>query len=146
MKENQVSYLRFARNLHPFQPARMAPALAFRRELLRGILRVVDQYIRSLSELPKILVKLRHARLIVGGVDHRAARSVHAIAQASLGMVQKSGSDLGAVDLPFVIAVDFMKFARRRHQADFHRKVRFGELRFKHSSKTLGAEVLRLEA
>src|SRR5271154_1179998 len=38
-----------------------------------------------------------------------------------------------------------MKFAGRGHQADFHRKVRFGELRFKHSSKTFGAEVFRLE-
>src|ERR1700733_9808747 len=145
MKKNKVSHLRFARNLHAFQPTRMTPAFAFRGQLLRRILGVIYQYIRSLRELPKILVKLREARLIVGSVDYRPAGGFHAISQASLWMVQESGGNLSAVDFPFVAAADFMKFASRRHHADFYGEVWTCKLRFKHLSKSIGAEEFRMK-
>src|ERR1700735_385778 len=146
MKENQVSYLRLARNLHAFEPTGVAPALAFRRKLLRRILRVVNQDIRSLGELPEFLVKSRHAGLVVGSINYRAACRIHAITQASLRVIQVSGRDLGAVDFPLVAARNLVKFSSSRHHTDFYRKVRASELRFKDLAKTTRPQVFRLKA
>ena len=109
------------------------------------ILRVVYQNVRSLRELPQVLVILWNTRLIVRGIDYRSAGGLDAIAQASLRMIQPRATNLRPVHGPFIAAIDLVKLASRCHHVDVHRKVRAGQLRFEHLAKAVRTEIFRLK-
>src|SRR6202043_4077685 len=52
VKQNEISDFCIARNFHSLQPAGMPPPFAARSKLLGGILRIVNQTVRSLGPLP----------------------------------------------------------------------------------------------
>src|ERR1700693_1817576 len=145
VEEEEILNLRLAGDLYAFKPARMAPPLAHRGKLLRGILRIIDQDICSVYELPETSIEFRHARFVVGSVDDRSCRRVQAVAEASLGMIHPGGGNLGSLDLPIFAAGDFTKRSRRRHRASVDREIGARELRCEHLAKAIGAERLRLK-
>jgi len=53
MKQHKRLRAHFFRDIHAFQPSRMSPALANRRQLLRRILRVINKDIGALCEFPE---------------------------------------------------------------------------------------------
>ena len=73
-----------ARDLHALQPAGMSPALPLRRQLLRRILRVVNQHVRAARQLLRFRSQVGfRARCRSRKRSNR--RRVDSVAQASLG-------------------------------------------------------------
>ena len=57
-------------------------------QLLRRVLRVVDEDIRAFGQPPEIAIVLGIARLVVCGVDDRADGCLDAKSEAALRMIQ----------------------------------------------------------
>src|SRR5580704_11372444 len=107
VEEEEILNLRVACDLYSLKPARMAPPLARRGQLLRGILRIIDQDIGTVCELAETSIEFRDAGFVVGSVDDRTCRRIQAVAEASLGMIHPGGGNLRALDLPIFAAGDF---------------------------------------
>ena len=88
VKQHQIFDSHFLRDFHAFEPRRVAPALARRRQLFGSELRVVDKNVRARRQFPQTLIQLRIARLIIGGVDDDSGRSFKSEPEAALRMVQ----------------------------------------------------------
>ena len=87
MEQDQVTNFRGARDFHAFEPAGMSPTFAFRGELFRGILGVVDEHVGVMRELQKILVTFGGTGFVVGGINDGTTSGIEPIAQAALRMI-----------------------------------------------------------
>src|SRR5277367_1135545 len=122
------------------------PALACRSQLLGRILRVVDQHISAMRQLAQILIAGVLARFIIRSVDNGTAGGINPVAQASLRMVQVTGSDVRPVDLPLLRVGHFMEIARGGHHGHVHREIRAGQLRREYLLQAVRPQILGLEA
>ena len=93
----------------------MPPTLSRGRQLLRRVLRVVDENVRALGKLAQLFVKLRIAGLVVGGVHHDAAGSFDAVAKAALRVIDVPRGDFVFTDNEGVAAADFHEFLFSGH-------------------------------
>src|SRR5579871_6755199 len=104
VEEKQIRDAAFACNLHGLQPARMPPAFARGGELLRRILRVVDEYVRIARQTPQIDIVLAAVRFVIRGIDNGARAGLEPVAQASLRMIEALGDYAHAAYLPGLAA------------------------------------------
>src|SRR5258708_25116915 len=99
MKQNQIPRAGFARNLCSGKPRRMSPTASRARELLRRVLRVVDENIRAAGEFYEVAIEFRVAGFVVGRVGDDSRRRFKSQAQASLWMIQPADADFRVVYL-----------------------------------------------
>src|SRR5271163_4750978 len=99
-----------------------------------------------MRQLQKILIAGAISRLIVGGVDDRAAGGVNSVAQASLGMIQITRGDVRAVNLKCFRVGHLAKIARRGHHGYVHWKIRAGELGREDLLEAVRSQIFGLEA
>ncbi len=90
MEQHQIPHARFLRQTNACEPTRVAPAFAVAGQLFRPELRIIHQHIGACGKLAQAAVELRHARLVVGGINNRAGRRLETIAQAALRVVQQA--------------------------------------------------------
>src|SRR5258708_32182652 len=109
----------------------MAPALARAGQLLRSILRIVDENVRAGSELTQFVIEWPIAGFVVRGVYNGAAGSFDAIAQAALWVIDVASGNFVFTDGEGVAAADFHEFLFGGHGGHVHRKIRDGHLPFK---------------
>src|SRR5258705_7577485 len=88
MKQDQVLDAHFRGDFHTLEPGRVAPSLARGGQLFGSELRVIDENVRALRELPNAPVELGIARLVVSGIHDRSGRCVKAKTQAALWMMK----------------------------------------------------------
>src|SRR5579863_3576592 len=120
----------------------MSPAFAGGGQLFRSVLRVVDENVRAGREFAQLFIELRIAGFVVGGIDHGAAGSFDAIAEAALRMIDEARGDFIFADDESVSAADFHEFLLGDHGRHVDRKIGSGHLGFKYLLEAVAAEML----